>query len=167
MVGGSCRLVECEPAVSNVTQRAEKFDFYQIHEACVLIESGSAPRLIGPQPRSALVAPDIPIPRTPCPGPRLCAASDHLCRLIDWSPAASRTMQIERHGQIVRGRGPNSGCTQLSEVSRFSCATGRITCGEIICSVAFPMNQRAEDLMMGAPSEVAPKQLRELHIRVV
>jgi aspartyl-tRNA synthetase len=33
--------------------------------------------------------------------------------------------------------------------------------------VLFPMNQRAEDLLMGAPSEVAPKQLRELHIRVV
>jgi aspartyl-tRNA synthetase len=33
--------------------------------------------------------------------------------------------------------------------------------------VLFPMNQRAEDLMMGAPSEATPKQLRELHIRMV
>ena len=31
----------------------------------------------------------------------------------------------------------------------------------------FPMNQRAEDLLMGAPSEVTAKQLRELHIRLV
>jgi aspartyl-tRNA synthetase len=31
----------------------------------------------------------------------------------------------------------------------------------------FPMNQQAADLLMGAPSEVAPKQLRELSIRVV
>jgi aspartyl-tRNA synthetase len=31
----------------------------------------------------------------------------------------------------------------------------------------FPMNQQAQDLLMGAPSEVTPKQLRELHIRVV
>jgi aspartyl-tRNA synthetase len=30
----------------------------------------------------------------------------------------------------------------------------------------FPMNQRAEDLLMGAPSEVGTKQLRELHIRL-
>jgi aspartyl-tRNA synthetase len=32
--------------------------------------------------------------------------------------------------------------------------------------VLFPMNQRAEDLMMGAPSDVTTKQLRELHIRL-
>jgi aspartyl-tRNA synthetase len=31
----------------------------------------------------------------------------------------------------------------------------------------FPMNQQAQDLMMNAPGEVLPKQLRELHIRVV
>jgi len=33
--------------------------------------------------------------------------------------------------------------------------------------VLFPMNQRAEDLMMNAPSEVSAKQLRELNIRIV
>jgi aspartyl-tRNA synthetase len=33
--------------------------------------------------------------------------------------------------------------------------------------VLFPMNQKAEDLMMNAPSEVSMKQLRELNIRIV
>ncbi len=33
--------------------------------------------------------------------------------------------------------------------------------------VVFPMNQKAEDLMMGAPSAVSARQLRELHIRLV
>ena len=33
--------------------------------------------------------------------------------------------------------------------------------------VLFPMNQRAEDLLMGAPSPATAKQLRELRIRVV
>ncbi len=31
----------------------------------------------------------------------------------------------------------------------------------------FPMNQQAQDLLMGAPSAPAPAQLRELHLRVV
>ena len=31
--------------------------------------------------------------------------------------------------------------------------------------ILFPMNQRAEDLLMGAPGEVSDAQLRELHIR--
>jgi aspartyl-tRNA synthetase len=31
----------------------------------------------------------------------------------------------------------------------------------------FPMNQQANDLLMGAPSPVATKQLRELHVRVI
>ncbi|HEY0114943.1 MAG TPA: aspartate--tRNA ligase, partial [Allosphingosinicella sp.] len=33
--------------------------------------------------------------------------------------------------------------------------------------VLFPMNQRAEDLMMNAPSEVSGRQLKELNIRIV
>jgi aspartyl-tRNA synthetase len=32
--------------------------------------------------------------------------------------------------------------------------------------VLFPMNQRAQDLLMGAPSDVSARQLRELHIRL-
>jgi aspartyl-tRNA synthetase len=31
----------------------------------------------------------------------------------------------------------------------------------------FPMNQQANDLLMSAPAEATPKQLRELNIRVV
>jgi aspartyl-tRNA synthetase len=32
--------------------------------------------------------------------------------------------------------------------------------------IAFPMNQKAQDLMMNAPAEITEKQLRELHIRI-
>jgi aspartyl-tRNA synthetase len=32
--------------------------------------------------------------------------------------------------------------------------------------IAFPMNQRAQDLMMKAPSEVTEQQLKELHLRI-
>ena len=33
--------------------------------------------------------------------------------------------------------------------------------------ILFPMNQRAEDLMMDAPSEPLPEQLMELNLRVI
>lgn len=32
--------------------------------------------------------------------------------------------------------------------------------------IAFPMNQKAQDLMMQAPNTVSEKQLRELHIQI-
>jgi aspartyl-tRNA synthetase len=32
--------------------------------------------------------------------------------------------------------------------------------------IAFPLNQNAQDLLMGAPGEVTEKQLRELHIQL-
>jgi len=43
-----------------------------------------------------------------------------------------------------------------------------LLCGEpnIREVTMFPMNQQAEDLLMGAPSEVSPSQLRDLHIRL-
>ncbi len=31
----------------------------------------------------------------------------------------------------------------------------------------FPKNQSAQDLMMSAPTQVPPEQLRDLHVRVV
>ncbi len=33
--------------------------------------------------------------------------------------------------------------------------------------IAFPLNQRAQDLMMGAPSPVSVRQLRDVHVRLV
>ena len=32
--------------------------------------------------------------------------------------------------------------------------------------IAFPLNSKAEDLMMGAPGNVTKDQLRDVHIRV-
>jgi aspartyl-tRNA synthetase len=33
-------------------------------------------------------------------------------------------------------------------------------------TIAFPLNQNAQDLLMGAPTEVSAKQLAELHIKL-
>ena len=43
-----------------------------------------------------------------------------------------------------------------------------LLCGEdnIREVIAFPMNNNAQDLMMGAPSAVSEQQLREVHIRL-
>jgi aspartyl-tRNA synthetase len=43
-----------------------------------------------------------------------------------------------------------------------------LLCGEenLRQVVMFPMNQQAEDLLMGAPSEATPKQLKELNIKL-
>ena len=42
--------------------------------------------------------------------------------------------------------------------------TGEESIREVI---TFPMNKNAQDLMMGAPSPVDPKQLDDVHIAIV
>ena len=32
--------------------------------------------------------------------------------------------------------------------------------------IAFPMNQQAQDLLMGAPGPVPPERLKELHLKL-
>jgi aspartyl-tRNA synthetase len=73
---------------------------------------------------------------------------------------------IERFGGMYRafqyGAPPHGGMAAgVDRIVMLLCGTTNLR--EISL---FPMNQRAEDLLMGAPSEVAPKQLRELHIRL-
>ena len=46
------------------------------------------------------------------------------------------------------------------------CASVTMQNGSTINTGGDMLNQRAEDSLMGAPSEVTPKQLRELHIRL-
>jgi aspartyl-tRNA synthetase len=73
---------------------------------------------------------------------------------------------IERFGGMYRafqyGAPPHGGMAAgVDRIVMLLCGTTNLR--EISL---FPMNQRAEDLLMGAPSEVTPKQLRELHIRL-
>ncbi len=73
---------------------------------------------------------------------------------------------VERFGGMYRafqyGAPPHGGMAAgVDRIVMLLCGTTNLR--EISL---FPMNQRAEDLMMGAPSDVTTKQLRELHIRL-
>ncbi len=73
---------------------------------------------------------------------------------------------VERFGGMYRafqyGAPPHGGMAAgVDRIVMLLCGTNNLR--EISL---FPMNQQAVDLLMGAPSEVAPKQLRELHIRL-
>jgi aspartyl-tRNA synthetase len=73
---------------------------------------------------------------------------------------------VERFGGMYRafqyGAPPHGGMAAgVDRIVMLLCGTTNLR--EISL---FPMNQQAMDLLMGAPSEVAPKQLRELHIRL-
>ena len=73
---------------------------------------------------------------------------------------------IERFGGMYRafqyGAPPHGGMAAgVDRIVMLLCGTSNLR--EISL---FPMNQRAEDLLMGAPSDVSLKQLRELHIRL-
>ncbi|MGU9980623.1 aspartate--tRNA ligase [Phreatobacter sp. HK31-P] len=73
---------------------------------------------------------------------------------------------IERFGGMYRafhyGAPPHGGMAAgVDRIVMLICGTQNLR--EISL---FPMNQRAEDLLMGAPNEATPKQLRELSIRI-
>jgi aspartyl-tRNA synthetase len=73
---------------------------------------------------------------------------------------------VERFGGMYRafqyGAPPHGGMAAgVDRIVMLLCGTTNLR--EISL---FPMNQQAMDLLMGAPSEVTPKQLRELHIRL-
>jgi aspartyl-tRNA synthetase len=73
---------------------------------------------------------------------------------------------VERFGGMYRafqyGAPPHGGMAAgVDRIVMLLCGTTNLR--EISL---FPMNQQAVDLLMGAPSDVTPKQLRELHIRL-
>ena len=78
----------------------------------------------------------------------------------------SRETVEERFGGLYRafqyGAPPHGGMAAgVDRIVMLLCGTRNLR--EI---TLFPMNQQAADLLMGAPSEAEPKQLRELHIRL-
>lgn len=77
-----------------------------------------------------------------------------------------RQVVEERFGGLYRafqfGASPHGGCAfGIDRLVMLLC--GATNLREI---TLFPMNQRAEDLLMGAPNDPTPKQLRELHLRL-
>jgi aspartyl-tRNA synthetase len=73
---------------------------------------------------------------------------------------------VERFGGMYRafqfGAPPHGGMAAgIDRIVMLLCGTTNLR--EV---ALFPMNQRAEDLLMGGPSEASSKQLRELHIRL-
>ena len=62
------------------------------------------------------------------------------------------------------GAPPHGGLAPGHRPHRHAAGRRRPTIREVI---AFPLNQQGQDLMMNAPSAVAERQLKELHIRVV
>ncbi|WP_159009270.1 aspartate--tRNA ligase [Bradyrhizobium sp. S69] len=73
---------------------------------------------------------------------------------------------VERFGGMYRafqyGAPPHGGMAAgVDRIVMLLCGTTNLR--EISL---FPMNQQAVDLLMGAPSEVGPKQLKDLHIRL-
>jgi aspartyl-tRNA synthetase len=78
----------------------------------------------------------------------------------------SKDIVEERFGGLYRafqyGAPPHGGMAAgVDRIVMLLCGTRNLR--EI---TLFPMNQQAADLLMGAPSEAEPKQLRELHIRL-
>jgi aspartyl-tRNA synthetase len=72
---------------------------------------------------------------------------------------------VERFGGMYRafqyGAPPHGGMAAgVDRIVMLLCGTTNLR--EISL---FPMNQQAVDLLMAAPSEASPKQLKELHIR--
>jgi aspartyl-tRNA synthetase len=79
----------------------------------------------------------------------------------------SDELLMEKFGGMLRalefGAPPHGGMAAgLDRIVMLLCGTKNLR--EI---TMFPMNQQAQDLLMGAPSEATPQQLRELSIRVV
>lgn len=72
----------------------------------------------------------------------------------------------EKFGGMLRalkfGAPPHGGIAPgIDRIVMLLCGTDNIR--EV---TMFPMNQQAEDLLMGAPGDVSPEQLKELHIRL-